>query len=88
MTEKEEINLKELLDMIIEKRGPYKRDQLEHAESVIEQASKNAQIIKDQLIEIFKGIDREGQNGESSDCAASAAFWYYQLKGEPQPDDY
>lgn len=75
----EEINLKELFDDIIEKKGAYSRDQLTHAENVIDCASKNASLIKAKIVEILKGILREGDNGEGSDCAASAAYWLNNL---------
>jgi hypothetical protein len=84
----EELNLKELLDEIIEKKGPYKREPLEHAESVMEKASLNAQKLKQELTAIFEGIMKEGENGESTDCACSARYWYYQLKGEPVPKEW
>jgi hypothetical protein len=84
----EEVNLKELLDEIIEKVGPYSQDHLKHAENVIEKASKNAQKIKEQLLSTFKYIMDDGEDGQSADCATSAKYWYYQLKGEPIPKDY
>ena len=70
----EETTLKELFDDIIEKRGPYSHDHLEHAENVIASASKNAQKIKDRLIAALKKMVRKGDNGEASDVAASARY--------------
>ena len=82
----DEETLKEMFDEIINKMGAYSQDHMEHAENVIENASKNAVKIKAKLIEIFQGILREGDNGESGDCAASAAYWLNNL-GVPTPEE-
>lgn len=80
MTEKQ--TWKELFDEIINKEGPYKRDPLEHAENIMENASKKASQIKRELIEALRDILREGENGEASDCASSARYLLKDL-GEP-----
>lgn len=73
------ITLKEMFDEIINKKGAYSQDHLTHAENVMENASKNAIRIKTVLIRLLKDIMREGDNGESSDCAASACYWLNNL---------
>ena len=40
---------------------------------------ENGEEIRQELLEIFKGIQKEGENGEARDCAATAKFWVNQL---------
>ncbi len=70
----EEITLKELFDDIIEKKGAYNHDHLQHAENVMEKASKNAKIIKEKLITTLRSIERQGDNCEGADCASAARY--------------
>jgi len=83
----EEETLKELFDSIINKMGPYSRDPLTHAESVMEKASENALKIKTRLIEILKHMVREADNGEAVDVGSSARYLLESL-GEKTENEY
>lgn len=86
MSEKQ--TLKELLDEIINKKGPYSQDQLTHAENVMEKASNNAMKIKEILIKAFTDIRREAENAEWSDAASGARHWLRNLGVDIPEGDY
>ena len=79
--EKETLN--DLFNEIINKAGPYSQDYTQHAENVIENASKRAVEIKARLIEALKDMMREGENGEVMDVVASI---HYLLEGLGEVD--
>lgn len=56
----------ECLGEVVEKRGAYSRDQLTHAENVIENASERAEKVTKILKELLLGFEAEKKNDSPS----------------------
>jgi len=57
--------LGELLQEIIDKKGPHNLDRLQQAENIIEHASKNATEIKKRLVAALNSLYNEAVSGSA-----------------------